>query len=79
MINISKTGIHIRKMQRIIQIETSQFDPAGYWVPGSEYFAADVTIEYPETMDWMEDDELDESAEDDNIDYVYFVNIQDKE
>jgi len=64
----------IRNMRRTIQIETSQFDPDGYWVLGSEYFAVDVTIEYPETMDWMDDDELDEKAADDEIDYVYYVN-----
>ena len=60
-------------MQRKIQVETSQFDPDGYWVPGGEYFAVDAILEYPARLDHLTDEELAELA-DENQDEVYYIN-----
>ena len=60
-------------MRRTIEIESSQFSPRAYWVPGAEYYEELATVEYPDELDSLEDDELLEMAsnEQGGVTYVH--------
>ncbi len=58
-------------MRRTIEVESSQFSPRSYWVPGAEYYAEDVTVEYPDELDTLEDNELLEMAGNEQGGVVY--------
>jgi hypothetical protein len=50
-------------MRRTFEIETSQFDPNKKgWSFGCDYWVADATVEYPDELDELSDDELGEMA-----------------
>ena len=51
-------------MRRTIEIESSQFSPRAYWVPGAEYYEELGTIEYPDELDELSDGALSELATD---------------
>lgn len=50
-------------MKRTIQEECTQFTDSAYWVNGSEYYAIDVVVEYPDELDSLEDWELEKLAD----------------
>jgi hypothetical protein len=51
-------------MRRTIEVETSQFstNPTKRWV-GQDYLVEDVTFEYPDELDTLDDEELLEMAD----------------
>lgn len=60
-------------MRRTIEIETSQFSnsPTKRWV-GLEYLVEDAIVEYPDELDYLDDNELLEMADNDenSVHYV---------
>jgi len=64
-----------KRMQRTIEIESSQFSPNSYWVYGGEYFAEKTTIEYPAELDSLSDDDLLDLA-DEEMEDVWYVNLE---
>lgn len=65
-------------MIRTIEIETSMFDPnpTKRWSYGCDGYVVDVTVEYPDKMDDLSDDDLLEFADDDDDEGVYYVKQQ---
>jgi len=65
-------------MQRVIEIETSQFsdNPTKRWV-GLEYLVEDAIVEYPPELDCLDDDELLEMADNEEGN-VHYVNLPNK-
>ncbi len=58
-------------MRRTIEIESSQFSPRAYWVPGAEHHAELATVEYPDELDSLEDDDLLEMASNEQGGVIY--------
>ncbi len=63
-------------MRRTIEIESSQFSPKAYWVPGAEYYEELATVEYPDELDDLEDDDLLEMATNELGGVVYVDDTQ---
>lgn len=60
-------------MRRTIEIETSAFSesPSKRWAYGSECWVEDVVVEYPDSLDNLDDVSLLDMADDgDSVDYV---------
>lgn len=56
-----------------IQIESSQFAPGAYWVPGAEYYAEDRIVEFPARLETLDDEALLEKADNhtDGVRYIW--------
>ena len=52
-------------IRTIKDVECSQFTPGSHWIYGAEYYGYDITVEYPEQLDVLDDDELLELASED--------------
>ena len=61
-------------MQRTITIETSQFsnNPTKRWEYEPEIYVEDIIIEYPESLDYLDDNDLLELAENEEKGVRYF-------
>jgi hypothetical protein len=61
-------------MKRTITVETSYYstNPTKRWSYGGDYWEEDVTLEYPEELDHLDDNELCEKAdnEQDGVKYL---------